>query len=244
MKRGLYDPNMPWYGPDDQDTETLLLDDETAEKLRVHHLARAVEFQRTFAKHLPDLEDFKLANDEYEWFYECAVRHPPETLRRKKAKANFRKVAEALRVLSGYGLNDDALILPDERAGTFDPIERRENELIHIVDSLMEMRRQGFADKAIEKLIADSDALVDLTPETSNVNWPAVHAVDNLRWLWWRNTGKYPPSRALNPASGFRRFLRDGFDFLGLDSDVISAFKRWAAINKSGFGTGTSKILG
>jgi hypothetical protein len=172
------------------------------------------------------------------------MRGSTETLRRNKAKANFRKVAEALRVVSGNRLSYDVLILPDERGGTVDPIERWENELIRIVESLMEMRRQGFADKAIQKLIAHSDALVDLTPETSIVNWHGVHAVDNLRWLWWRNTGKYPPSRALNPTSGFRRFLSDGFDFMGLDSDVISAFKRWAAINKSGFGNGTSKIPG
>ena len=69
---------------------------------------------------------------------------------------------------------------------------------------------------------------IDRLPETRNINWAAVEAVARLRGLWWRNTGSEAPSRALNPASPFCQFLADGFAFLDIEADPVSAFKRWA----------------
>jgi hypothetical protein len=110
---------------------------------------------------------------------------------------------------------------------TRDPVVFWENEIIRTIHTFWEMEHQGLTLKVIDKLVADSDALVDATPETANVNWSAVNAVDALRWLWWRNTGKYAPARALNPASKFHAYLSDGFEFLEVQADPISAFKAW-----------------
>lgn len=38
--------------------------------------------------------------------------------------------------------------------------------------------------------------------------------------------------RALNPATPFADYLRNGFEFLGIAADPVSAFKRWAAIRR------------
>jgi hypothetical protein len=100
--------------------------------------------------------------------------------------------------------------------------------VVGLIHTLWQMEDAGLTLKVIDKLIADSDRLVDLTPEKANVNWPALNAVHALRWLWWRNTGKQAPSRALNPASKFHTYLTDGFEFLEIGSDPVSAFKRWA----------------
>ena len=55
-------------------------------------------------------------------------------------------------------------------------------------------------------------------PDTGNTNWDAVFAVDALRNVWWRNTGHDAPAKALNPASEFASFLRDGFGYLNVEA--------------------------
>jgi hypothetical protein len=90
------------------------------------------------------------------------------------------------------------------------------------------MREEGILDKVLAGFVEKANREIDRLPEQSNIHWQAVHAVDFLRHLWWRNTGSEAPARALNPASAFCRFLGDGLDFLEIDADPMSAFKRWA----------------
>ena len=66
-------------------------------------------------------------------------------------------------------------------------------------------------------------------PDTGNTNWDAVFAVDALRNVWWRNTGHDAPAKALNPASEFASFLRDGFGYLNVEASPVPAFRRWVA---------------
>jgi hypothetical protein len=135
-------------------------------------------------------------------------------------------VANALRILS---IRDEhvPLITPEVDRNDPDPVAQWEGKIIDIIDILWGMEHQGLTRKVIDKFVADADALIDETPETANVNWVAVDAVYTLRWLWFRNTGKHGPARALNPASKFHAYLADGFEFLGIRADPVSAFKRW-----------------
>jgi len=127
----------------------------------------------------------------------------------------MRKVAQALRILSSHDLRHP-LILPDLNYEDT-RVVFWENEIIRMILKLWDMEREGLTLKVVDKLAADSDALVDATPETANVNWSAVNAVHDLRWLWFRNTGKHGPARALNPASRYHAYLSDGFEFLGIN---------------------------
>ena len=217
------DDEMPFFRPDDFD---LVLDQETYERLQNFHFAQTVKFQHTFVSYFPDLADLKLAAAEWDWLFHCAILNFAETLQRSKAKASIRKLANALRVLSTHDLRAP-LILPDINWNDPDPVVQWENEIVRTISTLIEMERQGLTLKVIDRLVADSDALIEATPETANVNWAAVNAVGALRWLWQRNTGRPAPARALNPASKFCAFLRDGFEFLGIEADPVSAFKRW-----------------
>ena len=97
---------------------------------------------------------------------------------------------------------------------------------------LNHMESEGLIEAVLAKFVTDAENEIDTLPERRNINWAAVDATDALRGLWWRNTGKEGPFRALNPASKFASFLRDGFLFLDIDADPISAFKRWVALDK------------
>jgi hypothetical protein len=223
MMPGRDDEEAPFLGPDDVDP---VLDPETYLRVQEFHLAQVAKFQKTFVGYFPRLGDTKMAAAEWDWLYRCAVLNPAETLQRSKSKASMRKVANALRVLSCHDLRAP-LILPDILLNDPDPVVQWENEIVRIISRLCEMEHQGLTLNVIDKLVRDSDSLVDMTPETANVNWAAVNAVDALRWLWRRNTGKLAPARALNPASKFCAFLCDGFEFLEIKADPVSAFKRW-----------------
>jgi hypothetical protein len=60
-----------------------------------------------------------------------------------------------------------------------------------------------------------------------NVKWEAVNAVDRLRGAWESYNEAAAPRRALNPASPFADYLRDGFEFFDISGDPAAAFKRW-----------------
>jgi hypothetical protein len=83
--------------------------------------------------------------------------------------------------------------------------------------------------KVVKRFADAARSAIDQVPDQGNIHWKAIHAVEGLRILWWRNTGKNGPSRALNPASRFASYLRDGFDFLDIRANTESAFKRWVA---------------
>jgi hypothetical protein len=217
------DDNPAFYDPDDVDPA---LDPETYVRVQKFHFAQTVKFQHTFVSYFPHLADPKVAAAEWNWLFQCAVLNPAETLQRSKAKASIRKVANAVRVLSAHDLRAP-LILPDINRNDPDPVGQWENKIVRIIITLWEMEHQGLTIKVIDRLVADSDALIEVTPETSNVNWAAVNGVHALRGLWRRNIGRPAPARALNPASKFCAFLSDGFEFLGIEADPVSAFKRW-----------------
>ena len=206
------------------------------------YIERATNFQRVFAAYFPHLaEDFHQSCLEMEWLRSRVVLNPLKTVRRSQAKAELRKVAKALRVLiqleMPYWLPLSCLLREAvEQAKKSDNKELQEiaeweEEIFSFIMELSELRDDEKPHLATtpDKFVLDAETAIDCLPETANVNWEAVHAVDALRWLWWRNTDRLAPIRALNPASIFAAFLKEGFEYLDINADHLSAFKRWAA---------------
>jgi len=88
-------------------------------------------------------------------------------------------------------------------------------------------------DNALARLREEAVDAMSRLPDRGNTNWEAVFAVDALRVVWWQNTGREAPSKALNPASEFASFLRDGFRYLEVEANPIAAFRRWVAWNST-----------
>jgi hypothetical protein len=128
------------------------------------------------------------------------------------------------------GVELDMEAAAEEKAGTagYYSLVRFQEAISDFLFALDDMRDEGLTEKVLSQFAEKANREIDRLPEQSNINWEAVHAVDWLRRLWEIYTDSEGPSRALNPASTFCRFLGDGLDFLEIDADPVSAFKRWA----------------
>jgi hypothetical protein len=82
----------------------------------------------------------------------------------------------------------------------------------------------------LDELESHARKAAHYVPDRRNINWEAVHAVDHLRGFWESWTETSAPRRALNPESPFANYLRDAFEFFGIQGDPVSAFKRWVAL--------------
>jgi hypothetical protein len=191
-------------------------------------IERAKKFQRMFTPYFPELnDDFHSACLEMEWIWYGFMNNHIPTARRQTAKRELQKLVSILRRLSEREVPYWQMALQIGK-GDEDKVRGYQRDIMDFLLSLDEMNNHdnltdqvlaGFEEKALRE--------IDRLPERGNINWEAVEAVDRLRTLWWRNTGTYAPSRALNPASSFCRFLSDGFAFLDVEADPVSAFKRW-----------------
>ena len=198
--------------------------------LSASYLADAKDFQRIFSAYFPSLADFHEACLEKEWLHSRVYMNKRETVRRTKAKAELKKVINALRTLSQH----DLVYWGHMSYCTWkkeDRVSQFEREIFDfIMQTLGEMNEEpGLTEEVLNKYAADAEEGINRIPEAANINWDAVFAVDALRVLWWRNTGQEGPARALNPASTFCNYLRAGFQYLEIEADPSSAFKRWAA---------------
>jgi hypothetical protein len=164
---------------------------------------------------------------EHDWLCSGYFGNPQDTIRRSKAKRELPKLRAALNELRehdlSYWLKLNYALWDSAENG--DEVAKHAKELFN---SIMTLRLWCSKD-AIDRLVMEAKVAIEATPDTGNVNWAAVHAVDRLRTLWWRNTGNDGPSRALNPESTFAAYLRDGFEYLEMKADPLSAFKRWVA---------------
>jgi hypothetical protein len=192
------------------------------------YIDRAKKFQRIFSSYFPgQLSDFHTACLEMEWIWYGFRNNRILTARRQTAKRELKKLVSTLRRLSKREVPYWQMAI-QIRKDDEDKVRGYQSDIMDFLLSLDEMNNHdnltdevlaGFEEKALHE--------IDRLPERGNINWEAVEAVDRLRTLWWRNTGTYAPSRGLNPASAFCRFLGDGFAFLDVEADPVSAFKRW-----------------
>lgn len=194
------------------------------------------QFQATFLPYFPHLTDFDAAGFEAEWLETRVYGNPKDTIRRSQAKREVMKIGAALKLM---GQHDTSYWQPlfmelfwKKKEGD-DPLAESADLILRFLLDLGEMNDNGTLHLAVDLFMASSEKAIDSLPDRGNVNWDAVHAVDGLRVLWWRNTGENGPSKALNPASQFASYLRDGFEFLDVNADPVSAFKRWAETRQS-----------
>jgi len=194
------------------------------------------QFQATFSPYFSHLTDFDAAAFEAEWLETRVFGNPKDTIRRSQAKRELEKIRAALILM---GQHDTSYWQPlfvelfwKKQSGD-DPSVASVDLILRFLLDLGEMSDNGTLPSAVDQFVASAERAIDTLPERGNINWDAVHAVDGLRALWWRNTGENGPAKALNPASKFASYLRDAFEFLGINADPVSAFRRWAETRPS-----------
>ena len=165
------------------------------------------------------------------WLHTRVLGNPFDTVPRSKAKKELAKIAAALRLMgkhdTAYWLRLMWIIMEAKENG--DELADHMDKIFRFLLDLVQLEGEGVLGKVVTRFADSAATAIDQVPDQGNIHWEAMHAVDGLRILWWRNTGHDGPSRALNPASRFARYLRDGFDFLEIRANPESAFKRWVA---------------
>jgi hypothetical protein len=198
---------------------------------------RAKEFQHTFVKYFPHLEDFDAAANEWSWLHSHWTLNQISTVRRSQSVKELESIIRALRLLAkGSCWPWWGTIYGAQTAAEADSRNRVTQDLGYIANALEELNNINLpndvgADFRLEAALAlfRKGALENLShlPNKGSTNWKAVFAVDALRAVWWRNTGREAPAKALNPASEFASYLRDGFGYLNVKASPVPAFRRW-----------------
>lgn len=195
-------------------------------------LLDVLEFQRCFSKYFPTMnQNRSIAEREMDWLYTRVFGNPLLTVRASRARSDLKKLQSMLLTLSSIDLSySERLYFPLWQASHTDASAVADAiSLLDFLIALNNMAEEGRLHRALVVLARTARQAIKEIPESANVKWEAVHVIDSLQVLWYRNTGKYGPTKALNPASPFATYLREGFEILEIDADVISAFKRWAA---------------
>ena len=188
-------------------------------------------FQKTFSPYFAHLaDDLDSAGFEMDWLHTRVLGNPLDTVRRSKAKKELAKIVAALAFMGkhdlGYWMKLMGIIMDAKENG--DELADHVDEILKFLLDLQHME-QGVLSRVLKAFSDSASRAIDQVPNQGNIHWKAMDAIDGLRILWWRNTGKDGPSRALNPASRFASYLRDAFDFLEIKANPESAFKRWVA---------------
>jgi hypothetical protein len=106
-----------------------------------------------------------------------------------------------------------------------------QGRILGVIRAVHVIKESGCLTQALNDYEFWARSAVDQMPNRKNINWTAVHAISQLRFYWRAGSlGRVAPRRALNPSCQFANYLRDAFDFFGVEGDPISAFKRWAAL--------------
>lgn len=188
-------------------------------------------FQQTFGPYFPWLlTDFEGAASEMGWLSNRVFLNPMYTVRRPKAHT---ELAETVTALNRMATHEDGHILAlwtrlYHAASDGDEAAERAREVAEFLMLIREWAEENVLRETLDVFRSTAAGAIDETPDQRNVKWDAVHAIDKLRILWWRNTGRWPAGRRLNPASKFAGFLRDGFTWLEIEAEPLSAFRRWA----------------
>jgi hypothetical protein len=202
-------------------------------------IERAKKFQRMFAPYFPELnDDFHSACVGMEYLWHGFKMNPLQTAQKQQARRDLQQLVNAIRRLSrnevpyflgvSYDIRKEEAAEKEAGSDGYYSIAGFQRDILDFLLTLDDMRGERLTEKVLAQFVEKANREIDRLPEQSNINWQAVHAVDRLRRLWKIYTDSNGPSRALNPASTFCRFLGDGLDFLEIEADPVSAFKRWA----------------
>jgi hypothetical protein len=194
-------------------------------------LERVKKFQRTFVKYFPDFDDLQVAATEWSWLHSHWICNGIATVRRAQVMGELGCVVRALRLIAKcnmpWAMNlYDAKRAPEAEGA--DQITRDHAIIAEAIIDLHSMDEDGALEAALTRFQDAAEGTLRHLPDTGNTNWDAVFAVDALRTVWWRNTDNDAPAKALNPASEFASYLRDGFRWLKVEANPVAAFRRWA----------------
>lgn len=215
--------------------DSLNLSDWNTEEMMIQHRKNVEFFQDRIGQFFPHLRsNFDACNFEYAWVETRIFGNPTYTVKKAMIPEEFKRLRRAIKTLRA--LQDGHWFLTvDLHPLHKNPVEpefidlvRKLHDLICNIQMIDEDYNLNDILNQYEILIFDS---IKNMKDKKNINWQGVDAIDAFRILWWRNTGKHAPGKALNPESRFADYLRTVFYVFDIEGDPVSAFRRWSLMN-------------
>lgn len=201
-------------------------------------LAKIRRFQLIFGKHIPCLlESEHHTIHLHQRLSDGIFGNPPQTISKGTFEADLKRFRNAIKVLTKWpiwGAMVSSNVVPHVSA----ELRVNEDDVLHVaveiydflllIDDVAHHSRK--LPQVLDQLERWAREASENLPDRRNINWEAVNAVDRLRGSWESYNEMQAPRRALNLASPFADYLREGFEFFEISGDAISAFKRWVAV--------------
>lgn len=201
---------------------------------RPEYLESARRFQEIFGQYIPDVRDSEHATIVlHQKMMDGIFGNPTETIRHSTFDADLKRLRKAVQTIAEHPLGYwQQVSFMSFNSDPEDKIARGAREIFDMILSVQEFVDDGLLPKILNKYEAWAREAASTIPDRRNINWEAVHAVERLR-AYWEAWAEIPaPRRGLNPASPFANYLRDAFDFFGIEGDPIAAFRRWVALDQ------------
>ncbi|MEP0941666.1 MAG: hypothetical protein ABJH63_16755 [Rhizobiaceae bacterium] len=190
-----------------------------------------VEFEALIVPFFPELiGDHKGAAFEMEWLWTSHAHSSIEIVSSPRANEELIGLEKALNYLiehdMPYYLNLNTVVRDYEGTDreTIDFFVNFLNEINRSINAPVDV---GGRERVAHFVDACRQAIT-ISHEKRNINWSGILAIDSLRTLWWRNTGRRQEAPVyLNTETQFADYLRAGFQFLDAKGDIVSAFRSW-----------------
>lgn len=194
--------------------------------------AYVTRFRREFGPFFPKLcADFDASSREVQWLDDRYFGNAYEGIRKAVTAREIEKLGNLLVRIQSLNLDvfkmAGASLFHQEPKTESTQVEREIFDLLHRAKNDPVVFKSGVSD--FTKRLKHA---VEIMPDRGNTNWAGVNGVEALATLWWRNTGRWGPMKALNRESKFANFLRIGFRYLEIDADPVSAFRAAAKFRK------------
>ena len=230
--------------------------------LDISRMADPERFRQHFGPHFPHILDDKYDLTSLIFAFEISVEADWGPVRRSEAKKKLRHIRSwlkgiaqsrhiLLRILIKQRIEKLESNYGADELGTFLTwlMLRSEDELNAVLDRFIadttaEIEaapdKRNIDWKAVRAVGSLRFLWVSLSGEKQRPRKGSQNSIEgqqidpNERLRVWAESLGRAPSKALNPASKFARFLRDGFRYLEVEGNPESAFRRWAEINRTG----------
>lgn len=199
-------------------------------------LAKLKRFQKIFGRYIPELLTDENATIRLHSRLSNSIHlNPPETIRKTDFEGDIKRFRKAITTLAEFevwGTKPCISNVPRlSEVGNDEDVLYAAGQIYHVLVLIDDLKNyHGTLSRVLDELERWAREASKYIPDRRNINWEAVHAVDNLHLFWESWTETPAPRRALNPASPFADYLRDAFEFFGISGDPVAAFKRWAAL--------------
>jgi hypothetical protein len=220
--------------PPSQSKTTEVLKKEIAEEFPLastHLVKNLVEFEKLIVPYFPELVgDHKAAATEMEWLWTSNQHSSLEFVSHPRANEDLAGLEKALNYLVDFdipyylNLNFAAHHFHETDQETIEFFINFLNEINHSINAPANVEGK----RKVAHFVETCRKTISISHEKKNINWNGVLAIDSLRTLWWRNTGRLKEAPIyLNSETRFADYLRMGFQFLDVQGDVVAAFRSW-----------------